>query len=368
METRCFPSAIHLIHTHQRYLHFHTRSGEGGSGRRTGRGSLCAALRGGALPFARTARKHGTPMAPGLCPAPSSWQRAGWGHCGERAAWGGLHRVWRGAGGATGTAGPVRGEQGAMGHGEALQEGIQLPREPVAARTVPSPGAGAGHGVSSPPAAAGSLCPDARREGGQGVLASPASSRGGERRSAKGSSSSKRRQKKLIFWCRRGAPTLDSATSAEPCLAPESLPSTVPVWSAQTGTLRRAGVAADPQQHPGSALKPRGFRGDTGFARCHVPQGSGAATSPSPVPRAGSANTGLLCLCLGWQSRAWAEISPPGCGSPLLAACSATTAVGSTPGPPCCPGWGLCLSAAPASVPPPGRSCLCCSLGSSLHP
>lgn len=264
--------------------------------------------------------------------------------------------MWRGAGGATGTAGPVRGEQGAVGHSGALQEGTQLPREPVAARTVPSPGAGAGHGVSSPPAAAGSLCPDARREGGQGVLASPASSRGGERRSAKGSSSSKRRQKKLIFWCRRGAPTLDSATSAEPCLAPESLPSTVPVWGAQTGTLRRAGVAADPQQHPGSALKPRGFRGDTGFARCHVPQGSGAATSPSPVPRAGSANTGLLCLCLGWQSRAWAEISPPGCGSPLLAACSATTAVGSTPGPPCCPGWGLCLSAAGCS-PRLGPSC-----------
>lgn len=108
-------------------------------------------------------------------------------------------------------------------------------------------------------------------------------------------------------------------------------------------------MAADPQQHPGSALKPRGFRGAAGFARSHVPRGSGAATSPSLVPWAGSANTGLLCLCLGWQSKAWAEISRPGRGSPLLAACSATTSVGSALGPPCCPGWGLCLSAAGCS-------------------
>lgn len=227
--------------------------------------------------------------------------------------------MWRGAGGATGTAGPVRGEQGAVGHGGALQEGIQLPREPVAARTVPSPGAGAGHGVSSPPAAAGSLCPDARREGGQGVLTSPASSRGGERRSAKGSSSSKRRQKKLIFWCRRGAPTLDSATSAEPCLAPESLPSTVPVWGAQTGTLRRAGVAADPQQHPGSALKPRGFRGDTG---CTVPRAAGLWRSHFPFSGAtgGLGKHGAPLLVpgvaeqgMGRDFPSWLWLTCPGC-------------------------------------------------------
>lgn len=167
METRCFPSAINLIHTHQRYLHFHTRSGEGRSGRGTGRGSLCAALRRGLclLPGRREntgGQGHGSPHGTGAVPS-TLLVVAGWvGALRGKGCPGGLHRVWRGAGGAMGMDGPVRGEQGAVGHGGALQEGIQLPREPVAARTMPSPGAGAGQGVSSPPAAARSLCPDAR--------------------------------------------------------------------------------------------------------------------------------------------------------------------------------------------------------------
>lgn len=95
---------------------------------------------------AATGSPHGTGAGPSTLLLVPGWVGALRG----KGCPGGLHRVWRGAGGAMGTDGPVRGEQGGVGHGGALQEGIQLPREPVAARTVPSPGAGAGPGVSSP--------------------------------------------------------------------------------------------------------------------------------------------------------------------------------------------------------------------------
>lgn len=167
----------------------------------------------GALPFARTARRHrragarrpAAPTAPGLGPAPSSWYRAGWGHCGERAArggctvCGGVQAVPRarmdlceGSRGEWGTAGLCR--RGSSSLGSRWQPGRCRHRE-----------LGPGQ-VSAPPGSctlALPRCTASPHEGGQGALASPASSCGGERRSATGISSSKRRQKKLIFPCKQ---------------------------------------------------------------------------------------------------------------------------------------------------------------------